>query len=368
MRHLRILMVTLAVALSLSGCGFSVYNLPLPGGANLGDHSYAVNVRFRDVLDLVPQSAVKVNDVSVGKVESISLQGYTALVGLRVNGDVKLPENAFASIEQTSLLGEKFVSLSPPVGVRPVGRLTNGDTIPLSRSGRNPEVEEVLAALSLLLNGGGVAQLKTISAELNKALGGNEPEIRDVLAQLKTFMGQLDKHKADIVRAIGAVNTLSVEVKAQSTSIVNALDTLPNAVKVLNEQRAGLVKMLRGLQRLSPVAVRVITASKQDTVAMLHSLDPILTRLASAGDSIPKSLQVLLTYPFVDATVGSTPSQARNFHMGDYTNLSAKLDLNLNNLPTVGLPSLPNPCSVASQLPVCPTLPTLTPPTLPTLT
>ena len=41
---------------------------------------------------------------------------------------------------------------------------------------------------------------------------------------------------------------------------------------------------------------------------------------------------MFLTYPFVDAVVGTNPAQARNLHMGDYTNLSAQLDLDLGNL------------------------------------
>ena len=45
---------------------------------------YQVTVEFADVLDLVPQSAVKVNDVTVGAVESIGLVGWHAEVHLRV--------------------------------------------------------------------------------------------------------------------------------------------------------------------------------------------------------------------------------------------------------------------------------------------
>jgi phospholipid/cholesterol/gamma-HCH transport system substrate-binding protein len=369
MRLVRALALSLVMVLTLGACDFSVYSLPLPGGADVGDHSYTVDIEFRDVLDLVPQSAVKVDEVTVGKVDGVRLEGYTAVVTVRINGDVVLPENSIATIRQTSLLGEKFVDLAPPTTEQPAGRLANGDTIPLSRSGRNPDVEEVLGALSLLLNGGGVAQLKTIAAELNKALDGREPQVRSVLTQLDTFMGQLDQNKADIISAIRSVDKLTVAVKKQQTTIVNTLDQLPEALHVLDQQRSGLVKMLKGLDRLSPVAVRVIRASKQDTLANLRALDPILTQLARAGDAIPKSLQVFLTYPFVDATVGTTPTEARNLHQGDYTNLSATLDLDLNSLP--GLPGVPNVCDQAPQLPVCPTLPTLpsvSVPSLPTLT
>ena len=58
----------------LSGCGFTgLYGASLPGGANVGSHPYTVTVQFANVLDLVPQSSVKVNDVAVGKVTAITL-------------------------------------------------------------------------------------------------------------------------------------------------------------------------------------------------------------------------------------------------------------------------------------------------------
>jgi phospholipid/cholesterol/gamma-HCH transport system substrate-binding protein len=328
-----------AGALALSGCDFDVYSLPLPGGADLGDEQYSVKVEFRDVLDLVPQSSVKVNDVTVGKVTDIDVDGYQAEVTLALRGDVELPDNALAEIRQTSLLGEKFVSLKPPATAASGNKLSDGDLIPLANSGRNPEVEEVLGAMSLLLNGGGVAQLKTISAELNKAFEGRESDVRSVLNQLDTFTAQLDENKQDIITAIESLNRLAISINEQRGSIELALDEMPEALASIDKQRDDLVKMLRALDDLSSVATRVIRDSKATTIQSLRSLDPTLTKLAEAGDSLPKAFQVFLTYPFVDEVVGRNPAQARNLHMGDYTNLSVQMDIDL----TKGLPTVPGP-------------------------
>ena len=202
---LRTSAVAAAAMLTLSACDLSVTSLSLPGGADLGDHPYSIRVEFRDVLDLVPQSSVKVDDVTVGKVDKVDLKGYTAVVILKVRGDVKLPDNATAEIRQTSLLGEKFVSLARPETGASSNLLSDNDLIPLGRTGRNPEVEEVLGALSLVLNGGGVAQLKTISVELNKALSGRESDVKSVLRQISAFMKQVDDNKGAIVTAPSAM-------------------------------------------------------------------------------------------------------------------------------------------------------------------
>jgi virulence factor Mce-like protein len=343
-RVARWVVLLVAGAVALSGCS-SIYDLPLPGGASVGSNPITVHVMFRDALDLVPQSTVKVDDVTVGKVTAVKLRGYHADVTIELPHDVKLPRNARADIRQTSLLGEKFISLSAPAD--PAGRLGDGDVIGLDRTGRNPEVEEVLGALALLLNGGGVGQLKTIAHELNTAVGGRESDVRSVLDQLHTFMGELDRNKAAIVSAIDNVNRLAEELRAQDGTIKKTLDDLPAALKSLNGQRADLVRMLHALQRLSGVGVRVIKASKASTIDSLRDLAPVLTAFANAGQDMPKALQVFLTYPFVDAAVGNNPQVARNLHMGDYTNLSIRLDLDLSslNLPEPPLPTatLPGP-------------------------
>ena len=330
MKRLRLLLGLLLGSVVLSGCDFDVYSLPLPGGTDVGDNPIVVTAQFRDVLDLVPKSTVKVNDVSVGQVKEIELDGYHANVTLELRNDTKLPDNAIAEIRQTSLLGEKFVSLSAPESGASDEPLGNGDVIDLDRTGRNPEVEEVLGALSLILNGGGVAQLKTITQELNKAVTGREDNVRSVLSQIDTFTGSLDTNKAQIVDAIEALNRLALSAHQQEGNIDEALDELPSALTSIDGQRQDLVRMLQALDQLSGVGVRVIKASKSATIDSLRQLQPVLNQLAASGDDFVNAFNVFLTYPFVDEVVGRDPQVARNLHMGDYTNLSITLEVDLS--------------------------------------
>jgi phospholipid/cholesterol/gamma-HCH transport system substrate-binding protein len=337
-RKLRALFAILAGSLLLTGCGFDVYKLPLPGGTDVGDDPIEVKVQFTDVLDLVPKTAVKVNDVNVGKVTDIELTGNYATVTLELRRGTDLPANTVAEIRQTSLLGEKFVSLKPPEDEAPTGQLADNATIPLDRTGRNPEVEEVLGALSLVLNGGGVAQMKTIASELNLALEGREDAAKSVLTQVDNLMGQLDDNKADIVDAIESLNRLAVSAREQQGSIDAALEELPSALNSIDRQRDDLVKMLQSLNRLGDVGVRVIKQSKDVTIESFRQLQPVLTQLANSGDDFVNAFNGFLTWPFVDEIVGRDPQVARNLHMGDYQNLSIDMDLNLNKIPGVCFP------------------------------
>jgi phospholipid/cholesterol/gamma-HCH transport system substrate-binding protein len=363
-----------AVTVLVSGCGVNLYDVPLPGGADTGSSPYRVKVQFADVLDLVPQSAVKVDDVPVGRVESVNLaaDGWTAEVTVVVNGDVKLPENAAAALKQSSLLGEKFIDLSPPTNEAPAGSLHDGDVITVDRTQRSVELEEAFGALSLLLNGGGVAQLQSIVKELNKALAGNEPQVRSLLDQLNTLVSGLDDQKSEISRALDSLNTLTATVNAQRGQIANALDQLPQGLQVLSEQEPELTQLLTSLQSLGAVATDVITKSKDSTVADLQALTPTLQALAAAGSDLPNALQILGTYPFTDQSVQAIQGSQTNLYinadlqLGDLlSNLTAPKPSTATTPPRTGTPGTTTGPSTSPALPNLPALPTL--PTLPTL-
>lgn len=235
------------------------------------------------------------------------------------------------------------------------GILTNGAVIPLSRTNRSPEIEEVLGALSLLLNGGGIAQVQNIVKELNSALSGNEPELRALLSNLDSTVADLDGQRTQIVNAIQSLDRLSATLAGQTTRITNALRNLAPGIAVLNQQRDQLVGMLSALDKLSGVAVNTVDSSQQQLVTDLHQLAPTLQTIAQAGDNLPKSLQVLVTYPFTDYTVNDVK--------GDYFNADVKFDLDLSSVlsdiansstPVIPLPD--NLSGTASQSP----LPTVT--------
>lgn len=319
----------LSGALLLSGCEFDgAYDLPLPGSPVDKDHSFQVTAEFEDILNVVPRSPVMVDDVVVGEVTEVDRVGWHALITMRVRDDVELPDNAIADIRQVSLLGEKYVALEAPESGESTGRLGDGDKIPLAATGRNPEVEEVLGALSFLLTGGGVAQLGTIVEELNHVMSGREDRLRVLLGSLEDVVGTLDAQKADIVRALEAMNNLTATLNAERTTITDALDATGPAIKVLAAQHDELVDMLGALDELGVVGTRVIRASKDDLIKSLEHLRPILGKLSAAGDDLAPGLNLLVSFPF--------PKEASEIVKGDYANTSIRAEISLDNFLTNG--------------------------------
>ena len=60
LKRRRAVVVFAAAAVVLSGCNFTPYSLPLPGGADLGNHPYTVKAEFRDAM------STKANQLRIG--------------------------------------------------------------------------------------------------------------------------------------------------------------------------------------------------------------------------------------------------------------------------------------------------------------
>ncbi|MGX1805642.1 MCE family protein [Nocardia sp. NPDC055321] len=328
-RHGRTAALALAlgtVTVVAAGCGNGAYSIPLPGGPNVGDNPLHIDIRFADVLDLVPQSTVKVDGVAVGRVDRIELapDGWTASVRAVVNNDVDLPANARAEVRQSNLLGEKFIELSAPTHDPASARLTDNAVIDVAQTRTATEVEQVLGALSLLLNGGGVAQLQPIVVELNKALDGRDAKTRSLLEQANKLIGGLNDQVEDITRALDGLDVLSSRVGQQTAQIAKILDELPEGIQILNEQRPQLIQLLTQLDRLGQAGFDVLDNSKDDLIRDLNSLRPTLQELGKSAGDLVTAFPLIPTYPFPDEAIKSA--------FGGQVNTWLSVDLEIGTL------------------------------------
>ncbi len=320
------LVVVALMMLAGSGCGWrGVNSLPLPGTQGSGPGSFEIRAQMPDVMNIQPNSRVRVGDVTVGHVSGIELEGSHALVAMRLDPDVELPANATAKIGMTTIFGSLHIELAPPTDEAPEGRLEEGSLIPLSRSGGYPSPEQTLSALSLVLNGGGVGQAGDITEALSTAFRGREEDLRSLIQQSDTFAANLNDQTGDIIAATESLNGLVGKFAEQQPVLDEALRTIPEALSVLNGERGNLVEAADQLSKFSALTVDTVNRSKENLVTELQQLGPALAALADAGPALTGSLGLLPTYPFPNANV-------EKWHRGDYTNLTAVIDLTLSRL------------------------------------
>ncbi len=300
-------------------------SLPLPGTEGNGPGAFEIQAQMPDVSNIQPNSRVRVGDVTVGHVSKIQLEDNHALVTMMLNGDVQLPANATAKIGLTTIFGSLHIELAPPTDEAPQGALGNGALIPLSRSAASPTPEQTLAALSLVLNGGGVGQAGDITQALSTAFRGREQDLRSLLEQSEKFATNLDEQSGDIIAATESFNNLVGKFAAQQPVLDRAVATIPDALAVLSGQQNNLVEAADQLSKFSALTTDTVNRSKENLVKELQQTGPVLESLANAGPALTRSLGVLPTYPFPNANIDK-------WQRGDSANLTAVIDLTLSRL------------------------------------
>ncbi|MGV0643381.1 MCE family protein [Mycolicibacterium sp. XJ2546] len=324
----RLTAAALAVTLtaSLSGCGWRGLNtLPMPGTEGHGPGAYTIQAQLPDVNNIQQNSRVRVGDVTVGNVTKIERQGWHALLTIKLNGDVDMPANSTVTVGQTSLLGSLHIELDGPTSEPPHGRLREGSMIPLAAGGAYPSTEQTLAAVSLLLNGGGIGQMQDITTAFRTALADREDDLRDLLSELDTFIGVANDQTGDIINATESLNRLVGQFADEKPIVDAALTTLPDALAELKSMRHHLADALDRLGRLGALASDSVDQTKEALVAELKHIGLLAESLANAGPALTRSLSFFTTYPFAKETL-------TNWFRGDYANLTAVIDLTLSRI------------------------------------
>jgi phospholipid/cholesterol/gamma-HCH transport system substrate-binding protein len=177
-------LVVLLLAVGLTGCSTGYKDLPLPG-SDVGGDTYEVTAVFDQALNLAQGAQVKVNGVSVGRVQTVTAKDFQAYVSMDIKQSVEIPEDSTVRLRYDTPLGELIVQVTPG---RSAHRLGDGDSFTRRLTTTAPSVEDALASASMLINGGRLGELQTIAEELNTTINGRESEIRASLRRVTSFL------------------------------------------------------------------------------------------------------------------------------------------------------------------------------------
>jgi phospholipid/cholesterol/gamma-HCH transport system substrate-binding protein len=354
----RSVLVSIVAAATVSGCGLTASDLPVPGGG-AGGPTYRLDAVFTDALNLPNKAKVKLDGVDIGRVQGMEVDGYNARVRLAIRDEYHLPVDSTFKLRQTSALGEVYVAVSAP-GTAGAQVWKDGDTIDVTHTGQAPGIEDALAALSLVTNGGGISQLTTIVRESGKALGGQAGNVRTLLQQLGIVLSTLDARSATIGSIIDKAARISTTAHRRDAVIDSALHDVGPAVKVIADQTDELVALLGSINRLSRTGERVVTTIRTPVMRLLRSMQPALDGFIAMDKDLGPVFQDMMR--FYDLLV--------HFLAGEGG--SGVLEI-IGVLPDAGapggdlpLPTAPTPPIIFPQLPQIP-LPGITLPPLPIL-
>ncbi|MFC4945938.1 MCE family protein [Pseudonocardia sp. GCM10023141] len=314
MRRAMIIGATLVAVLLAGGCGLSFQNLPV-GRAPTGE-SYPMTAVFDDASGLPTGGLIRLGQSAVGRVESVEAKDFTAIVHMNIASSVRIPAGTTARLQLPSPLGEEFLVLRPPAG--PQGdALAPGATIPLNLTSRGPDIENLFAALGMLLGGSGLQQVSTIVAESNKALDGREGEVRDLLDRLHSVLGTFESHREQIATTLDSVDRLASYTRENQATIDAALDRITPGIEALLAQKDSFNELVAKIRPLADSVNGVVGSTSDQFTALAKNIRPPLDGLAAMNDRIGAVL----------ADVGRLGPNVKAGIPGDYITVSGRLDV-----------------------------------------
>jgi phospholipid/cholesterol/gamma-HCH transport system substrate-binding protein len=303
--------------------------------------SYDITIEFADALGLPAHGLVKQDGLTVGEIGSVASADWHAVVTLHLKEDTKVPANTIAAIQQSSPLGEVFVSLdSPPHPSAEV--LKDNGTIPLARTSGPVAIEDLIALMGTVTNGAALDNLHTIVTSLGQALRGNQSDVRGVLENADVVLQGLIGQRTNLKALLDKTAVLSRQLVQDRSQITQAVTNLAPVVQQLASQTDDIVGLLKRLRTLSNTGVSLARASGDDLVSALRDAGPVLDELSSQSGKARVLMERLIAF---------APLYARA-SPGDYTNVDVDIfikaltdavpgGITLPELPPGSVPTLP---------------------------
>ena len=313
---IRLAFVSAALLLA-TGCSTTLEDMPLPG-TDVDGETVTLEADFTEALNLATGASVKVNgvDADLHRRPGLEVLHLDDLDPATV--DAALREGATARLRYTTPLGELFVDVTNPTSG---ALLEDGDVLGLESTSTAPTVEDGLSQASLLVNGGGLGQLETVTRELNAALGGREGTFRDLLRQTQEFLTQANATTGDVDRALRGLAAVSVELRERQDVIDAALRDLRPAAVVLREQTPNLTALLRQVERFATSADRLVGRTRTQIIATLEEVSPVLDEILANKATYGRSLDALvaLSKSLSDIVPGDYLATALDLHVDGLT-------------------------------------------------
>jgi phospholipid/cholesterol/gamma-HCH transport system substrate-binding protein len=251
-----------------------------------------VVAEFRDVSPMLPGNDVKVHGVKVGEVESMVEVNGIAKVALKVGPEaMPLHTDARATVRPVSLLGERFMELDPGTPKAPI--MPPGGMIPLSQTGQNTDLDEVLNTFDDKTG----QSLAAFVAVLGEGVQGNGASLDASIKALSPALGQTDKLVKVLQDQNATLNSLveNVEPVARSLAQDNGrtLDELVNSTtSLLNTTTTNVAALNATLDELPSTLVAArgtlgnLADTAEPTAELLRSIRPTTDNLKEISDEL----------------------------------------------------------------------------------
>ncbi|MEV6770828.1 MCE family protein [Nocardia sp. NPDC051030] len=301
-KRARLAMTALAVtaALGASGCGVTVDSLPLPKPGAGGD-TYTIHADFDNALNLPDQAKVKIGGSDVGVVTKITTKDFKAHVDLDIRKDIDLPVGTTAELRQATPLGDVFVAVSKPKSDPGAQLMKSGDTITKTSAGAT--VEELLLSISLLFNGGGVAALSKLTAEMDSIIGGRGDQLASLVTQMTSVTTTLNNNSKRVDNVLANFSALADTLEAHHKDLGQVADSLPTMIGAIAENNQAIGDLLTKVSTTSAALGDYANTTSDQLASLLDNVHQLMTALSQTEQNLGPMLDAVREIrPAVDAS------------------------------------------------------------------
>lgn len=249
-----------------------------------------VSATFDDVIDLVPDGAVKLNDVDVGRIEAIELtEGHEAEVTMALNPGAPVPKDVTAVLAKTSVLGERYVDLVP-TGQEPSCCIEDGTVIEDTEV--RSDLEDLVAAGSGLLVSVSAEAVATTIEVGAEAFGGRQQLIGGFIDDVNAVVSTLDEDSDDLVNLIDALDRVTAAYAPSAAQNAAVLEDLRVAAAALEDQDEQLLNTLEDVTVLSEEASGFLSDHQDEIENFVRRARKLLQQVEASDDDIRTLLEV----------------------------------------------------------------------------
>ncbi|MGE2728299.1 MlaD family protein [Mycolicibacterium vaccae] len=281
LQRLRRVLALAAVSVVLTSCAVGLDRIPLPA-PSAGARTYPISATFANALNLPFKAKVRLSGADVGEVESMVAQNYTAVVNMRIAGDVAIPVGTRAELRSATPLGDIFVSLTPPA-VPGSAAMQPGDVIPLDTTASAASIEEVLSTAALLVNGGAIRNLTKVVNGLGRAVGGKGDDLGAFLDESTKLVQSLSERSAVVKRTLAQTGELAETMSARQETIDAAIVAAAPALGTVADNTGRIVDLVAQVNRITLELAKLPSVRGEPSRSMIADLNRLSAELNAAS-------------------------------------------------------------------------------------
>jgi phospholipid/cholesterol/gamma-HCH transport system substrate-binding protein len=235
-------------------------------------------------------SDVRVSGLGVGRVSSIHLDGTKVLVDFTVRDGVELGDRTEAAIKTETVLGTKFLELTP----RGDGNLAG--PIPLERTKSPYDLPDALGDLTTTINALDTTQLSSALTTLADTFKDTPPDLKIALEGVARFSDTLNTRDAQLRNLLANANTVTAVLAKRSDQIASLVANANALLAELLSQRNSVDALMNNLTAVSHQISGLVNDNRTQLKPAVDKVNGVLGILDNRRKELQRTLYLLRRY------------------------------------------------------------------------